>query len=444
MKSDLLLALGLLLSTASQLRPAGVKIGPGEACLLTWLVLSLAREVSRLGSPLTPVLSRLLTFWIIFALAMSIGTMTGFAIGDFHDPIWFQHDVMAYALVAALSCFAAVEPGAWSRLRRVAWLLATLGAASFALQVACGWELIDIGDVDPWSWDRFRGFSANANQLALVSAVIGLLSLHLAETANRLGEKIAALICTGVAIVVGRLTKSDTFLLVLVAAGPIFVVLKLRTWLQSPERRLTLRSASAWIFVLALPVALAGVVPLGGSISMQAEDLAKEMAKGTNRDTEENARLRFHNWNEAVRRGIESGMLGLGPGPHLEIPPSILAGRRSTKNDPKNMEHPQWSLAPNFEAHNTLLDLFTQGGLLVVASFVWLMGATLLMTSRARLDALTTLLCGLALFSLFHLIVRHPIVWFAIVFCMVAATENLRAPTSRASIPQMRRYAAYG
>jgi O-Antigen ligase len=444
MISDMLLALGLLLSTASQLRLAGAKIGPGEACLLIWLVLSLVQVAGRLGPPLSPVLTRLLAFWMVFALAMSIGTMTGFATGDLHDPMWFQHDAMAYVLAAVLSCLFAVEPGAWSRLRRVAWLLATLGASSFALQLACGWDLIVIGDVDPWSWDRFRGFSANANQLALVSAVLGLLSLHLAETANRLGGKITALICAGVAIVVGRLTKSDSFLLVLVAAGPIFIVLKLRTWLQSPERRLTLRSAAAWILVLALPLMLAGIVPLGSSISLQAEDLVKDMAKGTTRDTEETARVRFLIWGEAVSRGVESGMLGLGPGPHLEIPSSILAGRRSTKNDPKNMEHPKWSIAPNFEAHNTLLDLFTQGGLLVVASFVWLMGATLLMTSRARLDGLTTLLCGLALFSIFHLIVRHPIVWFAIVFCMVAAAENLRAPASRVSVPQTRRYAVYG
>ena len=44
MKLDLLLVLGILLSTASQLRPAGAPIGPGEVCLVIWAALMLGRE----------------------------------------------------------------------------------------------------------------------------------------------------------------------------------------------------------------------------------------------------------------------------------------------------------------------------------------------------------------------------------------------------------------
>jgi hypothetical protein len=130
-------------------------------------------------------------------------------------------------------------------------------------------------------------------------------------------------------------------------------------------------------------------------------------------------------------RGIESGMLGLGPGPHLEIPPSIVAGRRDSTNDPKHVEHPELGFVPNFEAHNTLLDLFIQGGLIAVLSLGWLMATALVVTRRAELDALTTLLCGLATFSIFHLIVRHPIFWFAISLCLVAAADPRRASTIR-------------
>jgi hypothetical protein len=38
---------------------------------------------------------------------------------------------------------------------------------------------------------------------------------------------------------------------------------------------------------------------------------------------------------------------------------------------------------------------------------------------RAKLDGLTTLLCGLIIFTIFHLIVRHPIFWLAIAMCLV-------------------------
>jgi len=425
---DVLLTLGLLLSTASQLRPDGAPVGPGEICLAVWVLLMLFREVGRSGPTLTPPLSRLLIFWLVFAVAQCVGTMAAFAIGDRHDSSLFMHDVLAYPLLAAVSCLSV----AGSRLHRVAWLLATLGAAWLALQVALGWGLVDLGDFDTWEWERFRGLSDNANQLALFCAVLSLLSLFLAEVAHGLGERIAAVTCMVVAIVVGRLTKSDAFLLVLIVAGPIFVALKLGRWLMSRERQMTLRSASAWIFVLALPLVAAYVVPLGASAATELEDFIKGMTKGGGgRDTEETARLRVEVWNRAMRRGIESGMLGLGPGPHLEIPPSIVAGRRDSTNDPKHVEHPEFGLVPNFEAHNTFLDLFIQGGLIAVLSLGWLVATAVVVTHRAELDGLTTLLCGLAMFSIFHLIVRHPIFWFAISLCLVAAADPRRAPTIR-------------
>src|SRR5882672_8681997 len=389
---DVLLTLGLLLSTASQLRPDNAPVGPGEICLAVWVLLMLFREVGRLGPALTAPLSRLLIFWLAFAVAQCVGTMTGFATGDRHDSGLFMHDVMAYPVLAAVSCLSV----AGSRLHRVAWLLATLGAAWLALQVAFGWGFVNLGDFDTWEWERFRGLSDNANQLALSCAVLGLLSLYLAETARGLGERIAAVTCMIVAIVVGRLTMSDAFLLVLVAAAPIFVALKLRRWLMSLDRQMPLRSASAWILVLALPLVTAYVVPLGASSATELEDFIKGMTKGGGgRDTEETARLRVHLWNGAMRRGIEAGMLGLGPGPHLEIPSAIVAGRRDSTNDPKHVEHPEFGFVPNFEAHNTLLDLFIQGGLIAVLSLGWLVATAVVMTHRAELDGLTTLLCGL-------------------------------------------------
>lgn len=425
---DVLLTLGLLLSTASQLRPDGAPVGPGEICLAVWVLLMLFREVGRPGPALTPPLSRLLIFWLVFAVALCVGTMAGFAIGDGHDSGLFMHDVMAYPLLAAISCLSVAS----SRLYRVAWLVATLGAAWLALQAAFGWGLVDLGDFDTWEWERFRGLSDNANQLALFCAVISLLSLYLAEAARGTGERIAAVTCLIVAIVVGRLTMSDAFLLVLVVAGPIFVALKLMRWLMSLNRQMPLRSAFAWILVLALPLVTAYVIPLGVSAATEFEDVIKGMTKGGGgRDTEETARLRIHIWNEAMRRGIETGMLGLGPGPHLEIPPSIVIGRRDSTNDPKHVEHPEFGFVPNFEAHNTLLDLFIQGGLIAVLSLGWLVGTALVVTHRAELDGLTTLLCGLAIFSIFHLIVRHPIFWFAISLCLVAAADLRRAPTIR-------------
>jgi hypothetical protein len=122
---------------------------------------------------------------------------------------------------------------------------------------------------------------------------------------------------------------------------------------------------------------------------------------------------------------------GLGPGPHLRTPPSLLLVRMATLNRPKAVLHPDANGTPNFEAHNTTLDLFLQGGLLAVLSFFWLVAMALFSTYKARLAGLTTLLCGLFLFGMSALIIRHPIFWFTIALCLVADGRTEIAESGR-------------
>ncbi len=425
---DLLLASGLLLSTASQLRPAGLPIGPGELLLVTWVFLMLGREAARLGPPMTPPLTILVIFWASFAVAQSIGTMTGYVIGDVHDTSLFLHNVMAYALLAIISSLIVVGPGAGPHLHRITWLVVSLGAGFLLIQVASGFDVIDIATIDPWNWERFRGWTTNANQLALLCAVLGLLSLHLAERAPRAGERIAAIACGIVPVYVGRLSMSDSFVLVLICSVPIFLALKILTWAR--QERPTFRFAFAWIVILALPVGVIAAVPVVNSIAVEARDVGKELARGDDVDTERSASIRFALWSNAIDRGLESAMLGLGPAPHLQNPFPVVLGRLS-EEALKESSQPQQGFVPNFEAHNTPLDLFTQAGLIGILSVVGLGAMALAGTWSAKLCGLTTLLCGLAIFSFFHLIVRHPIVWFAIAVCLVAGDAARRAPTPR-------------
>ena len=428
MPLDLLLASGLLLSTASQLRPKGLPIGPGELFLVTWVFLMLGREAARLGPPMTPPLTILLIFWAAFVVAQSIGTMTGYVIGDVHDAGLFRHDIIAYALLATVSCLIVVRSGAGALLHRITWLVVSLGAGFLLIQVASGFDVIDVGTIDPWEWDRFRGWSYNANQLALLCAVLVLLSVHLAEVAPGTGERIAAIACAIVPIYVGRLSMSDSFVLVLACSVPILLALKLRKWAQ--QGGLTFRSAFAWIVILVLPLGLIAAIPAVNSMAVNAEHVAKDMARGEDAQTEHSASIRFAIWSKAIDRGLEFAMLGLGPGPHLENPfPTVMGpiSEESRKNPPR----PQPASLPNFEAHNTFLDLFMQCGLLGILSVIWLGAIALAGTWSAKLDGLTTLLCGLAIFSCFHLIVRHPIFWFAIAVCLVAGDAARRAPSTR-------------
>jgi O-Antigen ligase len=426
---DVFLALGLFLSTASQLRAAQSPVGPGEICLVIWIIMMLGQKVIWIDLPLSPAFSRILIFWSIFAVSESLGTLTGYVIGDRHDSSWFIHDIFAYVLVAIVSCLSVVEPRALLRLRRVVWLLILFGSISLAVQLSIALELLDVAGIKPWYWDRFRGWSANPNQLALFCAFLALLALYLIDVSTRVIERIIAFICLILAIWVGRLSKSDTFNLVLIGTSLTFVMLKFRIWLLAREWRLTLRTAFAWIFVLTLPAILASAAPLSYAIIGQTASLAKEMSKDSE-GSEEETQLRFHLWNEALNRGLESGMLGLGPGPHLAIPSAVVASRMS-ETDSDLLRHPEANSFPNFEAHNTLLDLFTQGGLIAVLSVIWISFVALSRTFRAGLEALTTLIVGMAIFSISHLIIRQPLFWFVIALCLVTGSQSRCGPAQQ-------------
>ena len=428
-----LLAFGLLLSPSSQLRLGGIPIGPGEICLTIWLALMLGREALQRGPIVTPALSRMLIFWALFAIALCIGTMTGFALDDRHDPVWFLHDLIAYPFLAAVSCMSVADTSAKRRLHRTGWFLALAGTASLGLQLANAWGLIGVLHTDPWYWNRFRGWSENPEQLALLCVALALLSLYLAETANRPSARLTAIACAILPIYVGRLTRTDTFTIVLLVAGPMFVVLKLKTWLHASERKMPLRSAVAWIAVLALPVILAAAAPLVSGSAGRTAVLAEAMLKDNGRAAAQETELRLRLWSQAWHRGVESGMLGLGPGPHLNIPPSIVAARAIEEQAPKNVLHPAINGTRNFEAHNTPLDLFTQGGILACLSFLWLVGTALANAYKAQSAGLTTMVGGLFLFGMAGSIVRQPIFWFAIALGLVASsgTDHVRRRVAR-------------
>jgi hypothetical protein len=418
-----LLAFGLLLTSFTQLRVLGVAgIGPGEASLLLWLVLTLIREVMRLGPPLTPPLSRLLVFWALIVIAESVGTLTGFVVNDRHDPMWFWHDVLAYSMMAPLSCLLLTEPGTELRLRHVAWMVSVGGSISLALQLANAQDLLVVV-ADPWFWDRLRGWSDNPNQLAFLCVALSTLSLHLAETSQGV-RRMSAIACIPLPILVGCLTRSDTFAFVLVIGSLSYIFLKIGKSLRIATRVMSVRSAFAWIMIGALPLMLVAVVPLGAVIEAGTINLAKDMAKDRGKGAEEEADLRLGLWGQAIGRGIDSGMLGLGPGPHLRMPYSIVQGR-AAMHERFNIVHPDPWGAPNFEAHNTLLDLLTQGGLLAALSFVWLVASTISTSYKNGCSALMIMLGGLLFFGLFHLIIRQPIFWFAIALCLVMKIERV-------------------
>jgi len=418
---DMLLVLGLLLTVTTQLRfPNILPIGPGETLLFAWLLLTLGRNLYRLDVPLPPASLHLLTFWLLLVVALSVGTMTAYVIGDIHDASLFRHDIMAYVLMAGIGFFCVIEPQAETRLRKISWLLIVFGSLFLALQLAHASGIVNFPSFEPWYWHRFRGWSENSNTLAMLCLAIAWLSVYLAETSIRFGEKIVAVGCMILPILCGILTDSDAFKMALIASVALFVATKSWKVLYSKSRKLRFFSLSALLVMLVLPVFLALAVATTWMLPIAYEGNNAIVSSKKFNDLKKDARVRFQLWEQALKRGIDSGMLGLGPGPHLARP---YDDRKASEMINMDLGPP----APRFEAHNTPLDLLVQGGALAVVSFFWLGTTAAIISLRAGKQALVALMLGIAFFGVTHFIVRAPIVWFVVAFCLVA-TEAKRRP----------------
>jgi len=415
---DAILAIGIVMSYAVQLSIPGLPFGYSELFLSLWILLSITRVLAGGRLEVTPALTKLALFWVILTLALGVGSIVGFLTTTlFLDPL--LHDTMAYVLLACVTCLAAAEPNAAVRLRRIAWWMIAVANAGFVIQVGVGFGWIHQSGVHPWYWDRFSGWSENPNQLALYCALLGPLALHLATTTSNTWGRCLALCSLILTFYVGRLTKSDTYLYTTVLACLILLGLRVRAWLTS-DGKVSLSRQLALLFTIAFVPLAISIAPYALSEAANAEDFAKSLTKDKGGEaTAETAALRLYLWDEALDKGARSGSLGLGPGPHLDRPPIVN----------------QQFLPRPFEAHSTILDLYTQGGLISVLALLWILGSAGWSAWRARQDALVALVASIAVFSAPHLIIRHPILWFCLTLSLVAGT-----PQAIPAIVRRRRY----
>jgi O-antigen ligase len=410
MLGDLLLALGLVLENATQLHLPGTSLGVGELILIGWVAITLAGWAQRLVPEWSPALSRLVVFWLVFAFAQSIGLLVSLATEDFRDSSSAIRTAIAYVLMATTSILVLITPNRWQRLRRTIWLAVAFGGASVTILMADAFGVVPVPGIEPWVWSRFCGWSENPNQFAFLCTALVLLALHLAETAQSPLEILTALACGVVAFVGGVLTKSDSFLLFALIALPFVVVLRLCVWLLSTDPRFRHRAAFAVLFFLAVPSLLVSAAPFGPALLQRAQTFASATMEQNNQ-----AENRFALWREALDIGLDAHMLGLGPGPHLV--------------------DKQWKRPPpdKFEAHNTLLDLFTQGGLVALVAFLWITVIAFVGALRAGYVALSGLVLSVFIFSNFHFNGRQLLLWFTIAVCLAAADAAMKAdaPHSR-------------
>ena len=405
-----LLALGLVISAATQLRVGGLPLGPGEFVLLVWLCLAGLRQLLSRPLILNPALMRVLCFWFVIVVSLCAGMAVGLVVEPFQDYDGMLRDMIAYAFVFSFSAMMALTLSDAADRRQVIWRIVVIGSISLLLQIGGGLGKIPMPGVDPWYWDRLRGWAENPNQLGFFALFIALLGLHLADQAATKIESLQALGAIVPAFAAGLMSRSDSFVIGLIVSGGLFITLKSVSWLQDTEMAPTLRGAAVALGLLALPLAIIISVPFASAALSNIERVSNQVYADN-----EQGETRLHLWAEAIDKGIQSGLVGFGPGPHLTS--------KSFKRPPPD----------KFEVHNTLLDLLTQGGVVAMVAFVWISVTALFAATRAGHPALAGLVAGLLVFSMFHYVMRQPIFWFGIVLCLLDMTRSVESLSPRLS-----------
>jgi hypothetical protein len=407
---DAVLALGVLLALDTQFRIGDV-IGPGELLMAVWVIPAAGIALSCDLRKAPPAFLRIIVFWALFAAALCVGTIFTIASSAPTDWALTIHDAEAYLILIVVTGLLTLAPDAPARLTRVQWIIVLAGFALLLLELANALGLYTIPNEDPWYWNRMRGWSDNPNQFALSCLLIGFLALALAERERGAVRRSIAFVSALGALGIGLLAKSNAYTGVVIAALLVFAIAKAIRALASAERKGFPLGALAAASLAALTLSAVVLVPAIGLPAHVVSSLSQTAR--SDEGEAETMDVRLDVWANTIQRGGESWMLGFGPGPHLAIPTSILTGRRDA-NEPINLVHPKQGLAPNFEAHNTLLEVFIQGGILAAGAFVWITATGAWRSLSSGMDGTLALLFALAVFGSFHVIFRHPIVWFVI------------------------------
>jgi O-antigen ligase len=387
---------------------AGLPLGASELLLSAWLLLAATAQLAGGRIATNPALGRLVIFWTMLALAQATALVGGLARDLFQDVAAMLHDMTAYLLMMAIGIMLALELHDARRRRGAVWAFVGLSTAVLILQLVSGLGLNLLPGVDCWFYDRFRGWSENPNQLGFFVAAVTFTALHLAEGAPSSAERVVALTCAAVAGLAGVLTRSDSFVVSLLIGASVWVALTAVVWFRTLRTGLVLRGAAVLFALLSIPLAAAAFAPFAAAALERIEETSASLYNDN-----EQGETRLELWIEALDRGYQSGLIGFGPGPQLTS--------KAYKRPPP----------AKFEAHNTFLDLFVQGGLVALAAFIWVCASAVRGAWRARLAGMLALVCALTAFGAFHFVVRQPIFWFGVVICLLEAGRLVVAPGPR-------------
>ena len=381
-----LLILGLIGTSAPQLRLDPLPLGPGEIALFIWMGLSAALIASRFGRrwPIPEGFRAIGLFWFVAIPAVCLGFLMSGTMGP-PENSGAGRDLVALGFVAVFALtLSMVLPSAEASRNLLRRFCFTTAFCLLALLIVA-LTLRRVGPFELWFQQvRFIGLTTNPNQLALFVATAPLVLAQLRQE-DRSGNRKRYALAMGAIVIVGVATLSDALLLSWAATGAVAMVIAWARTVRYGHRK----TAVIYALVVLLPLALVVLALVSGEqlYTKLEERMLDEMNVGAQ------ASVRTTLWTHGMEAVARSPFVGWGSGAH-----SGLSGPFQAT-----------------ESHNTYVDWMTVSGVIGVAALLGLLGAALVSCLRARKPYLALAVLALALFSLFHYVLRQPVFWFSLV-----------------------------
>lgn len=385
--SVIVFAIGMTLTTATQMRVPGMPVGIGETLLLFWALGSDAllwrsQRRTRLGLP-----EAIGGFWLLAGLALAAGGLTGMMLRRAASPQTLLHDLMAFVFTAFITLSFVAAPELAQRVRRtMSWFL-VFSVLPLVLVVASRLRHVGIGPLSfyPWYGFRFAGWAQNPNQLALHLVLAPFFAFALTGLTDDRRRRRVLQTLGVLAVIPALLGQSDALVLAWAMAGAILTAMAWGRLAFAPPRTLA-RTASAFVIIPCLVLLALGILGQLAQTELAQTALAvySEGGQGS---------LRVTLWEHGLQAFATSPLVGLGPGAHSGVEGPFL----------------------DFEAHNTFIDWASSTGLVGIAAYLALLGwcAGRLVAHRALRIAIGLLV--LVTFSSFHYTMRQPVFWYYLV-----------------------------
>lgn len=392
-------AVGIVITTATQLRRSSLPLGPGEIMLAIWILfvgieIAIARHHS-----ITPITRVVFWFWIASFTSVILGLLSAESLGLTSLSVF--HDTLAFVFVFSFSIAFLIRVSSSQDLTKILSLYISFTIVSLSL-------LFIFPRLTPflsvwYGGTRFTAWSKDPNQLALLLSTMPFFSLYFLQSSKNKNEKIGYFLLILMSFILGTATQSDSLRIWWILASLVTIFLMLYRWVS--EQAIGFLSPYK-IFVIKQIVILGFILTLVLLGCMVYEKVYAVLSHVYSYGSQGSTRLTL--WGNAIAALSHSPIFGLGPGAHSGYTKPFL----------------------DVEAHNTFIDWTASYGIIGLICYISLLGWVGWSIWKNGSVALLAALISLVGYSVFVYTLRHITFWYSL---LTLASLSTRVLTQKSS-----------